>query len=291
MRSWVLTGIAFAQLAHAQVSVRDDYGNAVTLARPAARVVSLAPHLTEAAFAAGGGDRLVGAVEFSDFPPEAARLPRVGNEAGIRVEAVIALRPDLVIAWPNAGSRPQIDRIAAFGIPVYRSEPRSLEDVARTLEAIGALLGTSAAAREAARTFRRRVAELERAHAAKPPVRVFYQVWDRPLLTVSGAHLISKVMRLCGGVNVFADVPGIAPAVEREAVLAADPEAIVASGADESPPPWLDEWRRFPRLAAVARGNLFAIPPQLLQRHTPRILEGAAQLCALLDEVRRRSGR
>jgi len=278
--------LALAQVAHGQISVRDDYGRTVTLPRAAERVVSLAPHLTELLYAAGAGARVAGAIESSDFPPEARALPRVGSEAGISLEALLALKPDLVAAWPTSGSLRQIDRIAELGIPVYRSEPRELDDVARTLLALGELTGSRAIAAQAARDFRVRAAQLERDHARRPAVRIFYQVWDRPIVTVNGEHLITKVMRLCGGVNVFAELPVLAPAVDREAVLRADPEVIVASGADESRPGWLEDWKAYPQLAAVARGNLYWIPPALIQRHTPRILEGAKRLCALLEAAR-----
>jgi iron complex transport system substrate-binding protein len=119
-------------------------------------------------------------------------------------------------------------------------------------------------------------------------MRVFYQVWDRPLMTVNGTHLISKVIRLCGGENVFERLPVIAPPIDREAVVRADPEIIVASGSDGRRPPWLDDWVAFPRLAAVARGELHAIPPELMQRHTPRILDGAERLCAIVERARAR---
>jgi iron complex transport system substrate-binding protein len=275
-------------LAHAQVSVTDDYGKRVTLQQPARRIVSLAPHLTEWLYAAGAGERVVGAIEHSDFPAAAARLPRIGSEAGINLEALLKLKADLVTAWPNAGSRRQIEQIAALGIPVYRSEPRELDDIARTLLALGELSGTHASADAAARAFRERAAALERLHSGKSAVRVFYQIWDRPLMTVNGAHLISKVMRLCGGENVFAALPVIAPPIDREAVLRANPEVIVASGSDGRRPLWLDEWRAFPGLSAVAHANLYAIPPELVQRHTPRILEGAERLCAFFDQARAR---
>ncbi len=284
----LLAGLVLAQFARAGVSVTDDYGNVVSLPRPAVRIVSLAPHLTEILYAAGAGSRLVGALEPADYPEEARKLRRVGNDAGINVEAVVALKPDLVAAWPNAGSARQVERLASLGIPVYRSEPRALDDVARTLLAMGTLAGTPAAAQAAADAFRARVRELEAKYATRPPVRVFYQVWDRPIVTVNGEHLISKVMRLCGAVNVFADLPVLAPAIDREAVLRADPEAIVASGADERPPAWLQDWKAFAGLSAAARGNLFAIPPQLMQRHAPRILEAAERLCHAMEQVRAR---
>jgi iron complex transport system substrate-binding protein len=272
--------------ARAEVRVTDDYGREVRLAAPAQRVVSLAPHLTELMYAAGAGAKLVGALEYSDYPPQAMTLPRVGSETSIDLEALVALRPDLVIAWPNAGSSRAVERIAALGIPVFRSEPRALEDIARTMQTLGRLAGSEAAADAAARAFREHAARIERSYARRPRVRVFYQVWDRPLITVNGDHVISKAMRLCGGENVLAALPAIAPEIDREAVLRADPEVIVASGVDGARPGWLDDWRAFPALAAVRLGNLYAIRPELLQRHTPRLLQGAEELCRILEAVR-----
>jgi iron complex transport system substrate-binding protein len=288
MRRAMLLALLLCASAHAQVRVTDDYGHDVRLAGSAQRVVSLAPHLTELMYAAGAGAKLAGAIEYSDYPPEAKALPRVGSETAIDLEALVALAPDLVIAWPNAGSARAVERIAALGIPVFRSEPRELEDIARTMETLGRLAGTEAAARAAARKFRVRAAAIERTYGKRPHVRVFYQVWDRPLVTVSGAHVISKAMRLCGGENVLAGLPGIAPEIDRETVLRADPEVIVASGPDGTRPAWLDEWQAFPALAAVRHGNLYAIPPELLQRHTPRLLDGAEELCRILEDVRRK---
>ena len=269
-----------------QVAVRDDYGKQIVLQKPAARIVSLSPHLTELLYDAGAGSRVVGAIESSDFPAAARALPRIGSDAGINLEAVLALRPDLIVAWPNPGSVKAVDRLAALGLPVFRSEPRELDDIARTLERLGVLAGTEAhAAREAA-SFRERAALLARRYAGRAPVRVFYQVWDRPLMTVNGQHVISKVIRLCGGENVFAALPMIAPEIDREAVLKANPEVIVGSGAGGERPAWLDAWKAFPGLRAVERGQLYSIPPELIQRHTPRLLDGAERLCGLLERVR-----
>ncbi len=286
LRALIAIMLCAAAPVRAEISVVDDYGHRVTLAGPARRIVSLSPHLTELLYAAGAGARLVGAIEHSDYPEAAKTLPRIGSESGIRLEALLQLKPDLVAAWPNAGSRRQIERIAALGVPVYRSEPRELDDVARTLQTLGTLAGTQTAADAAAAEFRARAEALRRANAAKPRLRVFYQVWNRPLMTVNGDHLISKVMQMCGGENVFAGLPVIAPPIEREAVLRAAPEVIVASGVGETRPVWLDDWRAFPQLPAVAKERLYSIPPDLLQRHTPRILDGAERLCTLFDQVR-----
>jgi iron complex transport system substrate-binding protein len=285
----VLLCVFYSGLVVSQVAVRDDYGNEVRLAAPASRIVSLSPHLTELLYAAGAGARLVGAVEFSDFPAEARALPRVGSDARIDLEAVLALRPDLVIAWPNAGSLRAVERLAGLGLPVFRSEPRELDDIARTLQRLGRLAGSQAQAEAAAAAFRARAADLEKRYAARRKVRVFYQIWDRPLLTVNGAHIISKVIGLCGGENVFAALPLLVPEVDREAVLRANPEAIVASGSNDAQPQWLEMWKGFPGLAAAARGQLYAIPADLIQRHTPRLLDGAGRLCGMLEATRARS--
>ena len=274
--------------ASAQVAVRDDYGHELKLGKPAERIVSLAPHLTELLYAAGAGPRLVGAVDFSDFPAAARALPRVGSDARIDLEAVLALRPDLVVAWPNAGSLRAVDRLAELGVPVFRSEPRELDDIARTLERLGRLAGSEPQAAAAAAAFRARAAALQRRYAGARKVRVFYQIWDRPLLTVNGAHVISKVIGVCGGENVFAAAPLLVPEVDREAVLRANPEVIVASGSNDAQPRWLEMWR-LRGLAAADRGQLYAIPADLIQRHTPRILDGAERLCGFLEAARARS--
>ena len=272
----------------AEIVVTDAAGYTLKLSQPAARIVSLSPHLTELLYAAGAGSRIVGVVEFSDYPPEARALPRVGNFSNVDLEAVAALKPDLVFVW-GGGSRPEhIERLAALGVPIYIDEPRSLEDIALSLEKLGALAGRSDAGREAARNFRTRLADLRQQYSSQARVRMFYQVWNQPLLTVNGQHLISAVMDLCGGENIFGALGALTPTLSTEAVLAANPEAIVASGMDEASPEWLDHWRNWPELDAVARNNLFFIPPDLLQRHTPRLLDGALRMCRQLEQARAR---
>ncbi len=271
---------------HAELAVVDDAGRKVHLARPAQRIVSLAPHVTELLFAAGAGPQVVGAVAYSDYPEAARKLPRVGGYGNIDMEAVAALKPDLVIAWKTGNRDAHLDKLAALGIPVYVNEPRSFDDVARSIESLGVLAGTERAARSAADAFRARRDELGRRYSARPRVRMFYQIWDKPLMTINDEHLISDAIRLCSGENVFGALPQLAPTIGVEGVLAADPEVIVASGMGEARPDWLDQWKRWPKLAAVAADNLYFIPPELIQRHTPRLLDGTAQLCGFLDEAR-----
>ena len=280
----------FALSARADIAVRDDSGAEVRLPAPARRIVSLAPHITETLFAAGAGSRLVGTVDYSDYPAGAKRVARIGSYANLNLETIVALKPDLVIGWQSGNASAHLERLKKLGIPLFLSQPDRIEDVARNLDEFGQLAGTSDIARPAAAAFGARLAALRQRYAARPTVRTFYQIWKEPLMTVGGSQIIGSVIRLCGGENVFARLETMAPTVSVEAVLAADPEAIVASGMGEARPDWLDDWRRWPKLTAVARDNLFFIPPDLIQRHTPRLLDGAERLCLALETARGRRG-
>jgi iron complex transport system substrate-binding protein len=283
---FVLAATALA--ARADIAVRDDSGAAVRLEKPARRIVSLAPYITEILFAAGAGDRVVGTVDYSDYPPAANRISRIGSYTNPDVESIVALKPDLVIGWQTGNSPSDLEPLKRLGIPLFWSEPDRIEDVAGNLEQFGELAGTSSVAGPAAAAYRSRLAELRQRYSARAPVRTFYEIWHEPPTTVGGGQIIASAIRLCGGVNIFGELTLMAPVVSVEAVLAADPEVIVASGADEARPDWLDAWRRWPQLTAAARDNLFSIPPDLIQRHTPRLLDGAEQLCRDLETARQR---
>jgi len=277
-----------AHFAHAEIAVHDDAGQTVRLAAPARRIVSLASHITENLYAAGVGAFIVGVVDYSDYPAAAKKLPRVGGYDRLDLEAILALKPDLVIAWDSGNQAGQLAKLKALGLPLFVSRPLKLDDIATDIARFGELAGTSAVAVLEARAVRARIAEMRARYAKRPPVRTFYQIWNRPLVTVNGEQLISDVMRLCGADNVFAGLAQLAPTVSIEAVLAANPEAIIASGADATRPEWLDRWKRWKDLTAVARGNLFFVPPDLINRPTPRVLEGAQLLCDDMETVRRR---
>ena len=283
---WV--AICAALPACAAMIVRDDGGSELHLAAPARRIVSLAPNATELLFAAGAGARIVGTVEYSDWPAAAKALPHVGSVAQIDAEAVAALQPDLVIAWQSGTPPAAIAKLRGLGLTVYVEEPKRIDDIAVALQTYGRMAGTTAVADAAAVAFRQRYAQLAAAYSTRPKLRVFYQIWEQPLITVNGKQIISDVIRLCGGKNVFADLPVLAPTVAIEAVIAANPDVIVASGSDATRPAWLDDWRRWPSLNAVAHGNLFFVPPDLIQRHTPRLLDGAELLCRQLETARGR---
>jgi iron complex transport system substrate-binding protein len=281
-----------AHAAQASVSAVDDAGNAVTLAAPAQRVISLAPHVTELIYAAGGGTKLVGAVSYSDYPPQALKVPRVGDNRSLDLERIAALKPDLIVVWRHGNAQQQLDRLRDLHIPLFFSEPRHLDDVATSLTRLGVLFGTERTAQAAAGAYRRDIAQLRTRYASRPAVSVFYQVWDQPLMTLNGQHIISDVIALCGGRNVFATLQPLVPTVSTEAVLAANPDAIVTSSQGATTPdhplPGLERWRKWPTLTAVAHDNLFAIDGDLLTRPAPRIAQGAAQMCKDLELARTR---
>ncbi|MDR1999920.1 MAG: cobalamin-binding protein, partial [Zoogloeaceae bacterium] len=270
--------------------VKDDTGVTVRLAAPAQRIVSLAPNITEMLYAAGAGGHLVGAVEYSNYPAAAQKLPRIGGYARLDLEAIAALKPDLAAGWASGNSPAHIEKLRALGIPVYLAEPERIDDVAGNLERYGELAGVQNTAQAAATDFRHRLTELRQRYGDRPKVRTFYQIWQQPLMTIGGSQVISDVIHLCGGENIFGNLKALAPAVTIEAVLSADPEVIIASGMGEARPEWLADWRQWPALTAVKRDNLYFIPPDLIQRHTPRLAEGAAQLCADLESARARRG-
>ncbi len=274
--------------AQAELVFKDDTGQEIRLKAPAQRIVTLAPHAAESLYAAGAGDKLIGTVEYSDYPPAAKKVPRVGGYSRIDMEAVAALKPDLVIAWQSGNNMTQVEKLKALGLTVYVSQPNKMADVADQLERLGQLAGTETVANAAAASFRKRLETLQAANASKPKVRVFYQIWKSPLMTVGGPQIISDAIRLCGGDNVFGNLGQMAPTVSVEAVLEADPEAIIATGMGDAKPEWLHDWDKWTRMTAVKRGNLFHINPDIMQRHTPRILDGAEKLCAHLDVARSR---
>jgi len=281
---WLLALVS--PLAYAQITVTDDRGDTLALERPAQRIISLAPHITELLFVAGAGARVVGTVEYSDYPPAAKAIPRIGNYGAVNLEALLARRPDLVIAWGSGSSQALVQRLRDLGVPVYVTEPRKLADIADHIARLGRLTGTPVIAQAAADNFRQRLRALRTRHAADSEISVFYEVWHAPLMTVNGAHLISKVMRLCGGRNVFEALPMLAPQINIESVLARDPDAIIASDTADARSDELHSWREYPGLRAVKAGHVFFIDPDLIERHTPRILDGAEVMCGQLERVR-----
>ena len=273
-------------LAAEPVRVIDSAGREVVLEQPSQRIVALSPHIVENVFSAGAGDKLVGVVSYSNYPPAANDIPIVGGYHAFSLEKIASLRPDLVLCWAEGDGKEVAKPFEALGIPTYIDEPRQLEEVATSVRNIGILSGTSDVADAVADEFMQRLSALQKQYSHQQAVSVFYQVWNKPLQTINNKHIISAVIELCGGHNVFIDTPVIAPKVSLEAVISRNPDVIIASGMDQARPEWLDAWLDFPQLNAVVNHNLYFIPPDILQRHTVRILQGAEKMCESLQQAR-----
>jgi iron complex transport system substrate-binding protein len=252
------------------------------------RIVSLAPNLTEIAYAAGAGSAIVGTVEYSDFPAAARALPRVGDAWRVDMERVLALHPDLVLAWPSGTPEAVIEQLRRLGMKVVAVPTYRLADIPAALRSIGAIAGSTALAERAAQEFERDVAAERASHAHRTSLSVFIQIDDAPVYTVNGEHVISEVVQLCGGRNVFAALPQIAPPVALESVLELDPQVIVSTDDTIADPK--AQWLRWPRLKAVRAGTIYSLPSDLVARATPRLAQGVRATCDALDDARRRLG-
>ena len=286
--AWCAWAIASwgAASAQAQVSVLDVDGRAVALAAPARRVISLAPHLTELMFAIGAGDRVVGTVEYADFPEAARRVPRVGDSALLDLERIVAMKPDLLLVWRHGNSPQQLQRLAALKLPTYASEARTLADIARTLRDLGQLTGVPDQAARRAAAFEAEVSALQARYAGRRRIDVFYQIWNPPLITVNGEHLISQMLELCGAHNVFAAERLLTPTVTEEAVLQANPDAIVAGWSDSYGSSAARPLAAIARAACGARGPSAAGGPRPA---APAVRSGGARRARAVRQARGRA--
>ena len=293
MRRWMvlcLLACVIGRAWAADIRVVDDAGQTVVLAQPAARIVSLGPHLTELVYAAGAGERLVGVIRYSDFPAAAQALPVVGDAHAIDFERIVQLRPDLVLVWGSGLNERHKARLRSLGLTVYESEIRQAQGIAETLRRLGILIGRHEAQAEA-RNFDQKWQALAERYRDRAPVRVFWQLWldpaGGPLMTINRQHLISEAMRSCGGVNVFADLPLLTPSVSWEAAVKADPQLIATSGRAEDASRDFAPWQRFAaKVGAVRLQHFASIDGDLIGRMGPRFVDGAARLCEAIDRVR-----
>ncbi len=252
---------------------------------PPSRVITLAPHLAELVYAAGGGERLAGVTSYTDYPPEAAALPRIGDAFRVDLERIAVIDPDLILAWAEGTPQALVARLRELGYPLLVIRTGGVADIAAAIRRIGERLDTAAAADRAAREFLLQLEAAVAGHAEARPLRVFYQVASRPLYTVNGSHFISELIRRCGGRNVFADLGELAPVVTVESVLSRNPEVILAPGAG---PGVLERWQAWDSVTAVRAGNLLTVPADTLARPSPRLVAGARDICAALESARGR---
>lgn len=252
--------------------------------RPLTRIVSLAPHLTELAFVAGAGDRIVATVEYSDHPEGARKIPRIGDAFLIDLERLVALSPDAVLAWDTGTPVQTIERVRELGLHVELFSTQRLADVGQAVRRLGELAGTQSIAEPAAAAFEQEIRAVREEYRSRPTITVFLEVNERPLYTVNGKHIMSEIAALCGGENIFARLNDLAPMVGLEAVIAANPQAIVVTDATVSDGSVY--WARWKHMRAVRAGNVFTLPPDDLARATTRLVQGARTMCRSLDTAR-----
>ncbi|HEV7822715.1 MAG TPA: cobalamin-binding protein [Burkholderiales bacterium] len=278
---------AICSVSHAAaVSVVDDRGVRVTMENPARNIIALAPSITELVFAAGAGARLSGVPRFSDYPAAAKSIAQIGDATRIDLERVVSLKPDLVVAWKTGNHAADFERLEQLGFPVFVAEPGTLAALPRLIRAIASLAGTDAAGESAAAEFERGIVALDARFRSRSPVRVFYEIWHRPLMTVSGTHMISDVIALCGGINIFSAVPALTPVVSLESVIAGRPDVVLGGSSATTPEEFVEPWRQAGRYAGLRAVRAMYVDPDFIQRQTPRILAGARTVCEHLDIVR-----
>lgn len=286
MRSSFFLAIALLFINHAlyaRISVIDDAGDTVTLKSSAKRIVSLSPGVTELIFAAGGGGYLKGVVNYSDYPEAAKKIPQIGSYNSIDIEQIIALSPDLVVAWKSGNPPLQISQLKKLGVNVYQSEPREFEDIPSTISRLGLLMDTAPIADKSSASFRKRLTALQQRYPKTANKKtVFIQIWNQPLMTISGKHLISKVVSQCNGKNIFQDESQLTLSLNVETIINMNPDIILVTRQGKLGEAWLSQWRRWGFLTSVSQHQLYRVNPDIVVRHTPRILDGIAQVCSFL---------
>jgi iron complex transport system substrate-binding protein len=288
---WVFATPLFSAPKTRLVTVIDDTGARVTVDAAACRIVSLAPGTTAMLFAAGAGDCLVGTIAHSKEPAEAVKVPVIGDAETLDFEQLLALRPSVVVVAVDVVQRARIDRIRSLRIPVYQVHVTQLGGMPESLRRLGTLTDTRRVADRAAASLDTELKRIRTLYQKRTPLRVLYQIWDQPIYTIGGRHVINDALQLCGARNLFADLGTAAPAVTREAVLARDPELILASAPPGGSESWLAEWRRFPSLAAVRTGQLVAHTDERIDRMGPSVIAATADLCSVIDRARAASPR
>ena len=268
--------------ATASLTFTDDTGAKVTLAATPTRIVSLAPGATEMLFAAGAGEHVIATVQYSDEPPAAKQVPRIGDVVAIDMEKLVALRPEVAVVWPGGGNPAQIEEISRLHIPMYRQQVNKLSDLPDSLRRLGALAGTRDVAEQSARNIETRLAALAQTYANGRHPSVFMEVWNHPLYTVGGTQLISDAMKVCGARNVFGDLKDLSPVIDVEAVVARDPDIIVFASPPAAGPEWLADWKRFTTLRAVRKNNLIIFEDPRLVRLGPSVVDATDALCKAL---------
>ncbi len=273
-------------IAFSNITEIDDLKRKITLAEPAKRIISLAPNITELLFHIGAGGNIVGVDEFSNYPDEAKTITRVNNHALVNYELILSLQPDLIFSWSSGNGYEIVQRLDELKLPVFVIEVTKLPHIPELLKKLGRLTDKTFESKRAAANFYEKLGHLNKLYGDKKRVKTFYQIWDEPIMTLNGEHLVSDVIKICGGVNIFATSSPLVPRVNIETIMKFDPEVIITSGTHERLESWKKTWSRWKNITAVKGGHLYLLPPDLIQRATYRTLDGATYMCKYLDQYR-----
>lgn len=270
------------------ITVTDDAGRQVTLQKPANRIVSLAPHITEVLFAIGAGNKVVGTTHYSDYPEAALKVPRIGGYDKVNLEKVVTLKPDLIIAWQSGNNARTNQRLEQMGYPVYYSEPESLKDIAANMATLGKLSGLEQQGLEKQQAFLARYEQLKQLNSNKEELKIYYEVWQNPRYTLGGSHFSREIFNLCGARNLFEDVAEKAPIVSLEAIITRNPDVILTGDrhGEENLQALRNHWLQWPQITAVKKSQIYYVDADIFTRSSPRALDAAAHLCELLGAIR-----
>ena len=282
--SVLLGSIGSAQAA--PVCVTDDTGRSVCPETSIERVISLSPGSTELIFAAGGGSRVVGVDEHSDYPAEVASIDRIGGYPNISVESIAALKPDLIVAWAGGNSPQLTAMLESLGIPLFYINPQSFSDVASAIRRLGVVFDAEALANQSADNVEQRYRAIVAQYENKKPVTVFYEVWNNPLMSINSNHIIHQVIDVCGGKNIYADAWTQVPRVSIESLIAANPEVISSSTFIKDGKTIEERWSQWHNISAVKNNAYISVSGDLISRPTPRALDAAQEFCEQLDVIR-----
>ncbi|OEF95350.1 vitamin B12 ABC transporter substrate-binding protein BtuF [Vibrio splendidus] len=252
--------------------------------QPAQRVVSLAPHATELAYSAGLGDNLVAVSERSDYPPQADKLEKVANYQGIKVEKIIALQPDLILAWPAGNPPRELAKLEQFGFNVYYSKTKSLDSIATNIEQLSQYASDTSIGENNAKQYKEQLNALRLKYKDAEPVSYFYQLSEKPIITVAQGHWPSEVFEFCGSRNIFEDSASPYPQVGIEQVVLRKPQVIFTSQhAIENGTMW-QTWQN--EIPAVAQNQIWSLNSDWINRPTTRTLQAIQQVCDFFDRAR-----
>lgn len=287
MQKIVITGLLwmFSSLVYSFCTVKDDKGHSITLKNPAKRIISLAPDLTEDLFAIGAGDKIVGVIQGSDYPSDAKNILKVASYHHLDIEALISTHPDLIVTWSQGVN---ISTLAKWGIPIYVSDPKKLTDIPRTLQNLGCLVDEFQKAKQIAKNYMQRYHKLAEKFSRQPPIRVFYQIWTTPVITIAKGSWINEAITFCGGKNVFESLKGAAPEITIEAVIIENPDIIISSIKKEE---WKNTWLAWSDLQAVKEKRLLTVHSDLIERPGPRLMDGVTELCIAMNDSRKNRGK